>query len=506
MTEMKNIFKMAVLSVFSVLTVSCESFLDVNVNPNAPVSENLTLSSKLPAALNSTANQESVQLNQLGAFWGGYWGTASEALASFNDIKFYDGVGIRGSRDGIQIWENTYNILLYYKLIKDQAEEEASLFYAGISKIMMGWHFIRLVDIYNNVPFDEALQGTNVPQPMYQPGQEVYRKSIDLITEGIQDIRSASVSPSNDDIFFGGNKTLWAKFGNTIKLRALLQQSEVSSQNGYISAEIQKIIQEGSGFLGVGENAYSNPGYLNTSGKMNPFYETYYRNAGGATVANHTSIRPTEYLIGKYQALNDPRLEWIYQPANGTFKGVRFGNPVADEAYNAENTSALKGPVENDGRPAGLLKSFNQPTVILSSFESLFLQAEAVERGWISGSAATYYGQAIAESFAYIGIDGDDAAAYTEQPGVSLGGATDKIGRIIEQKWLAMNSINSFQAWNDFRRLGLPDFPNSDSAPSAGARPLRLMYPETELQTNREEVNRQGGDDIIRDRVWWDPE
>src|SRR5690606_1080773 len=104
---MKNIIKIAIVSGLSALMVSCENFLDVNVNPNAPVNENLTLSAKLPAALNSTAAQESGQLNQLGAFWGGYWGTASEALASFNDIKYYDGVGIRGSRDGIQIWENT---------------------------------------------------------------------------------------------------------------------------------------------------------------------------------------------------------------------------------------------------------------------------------------------------------------------------------------------------------------------------------------------------------------
>ncbi|SKB35625.1 Starch-binding associating with outer membrane [Parapedobacter luteus] len=501
---MKHIFRVAVFSGLSILAASCDSFLDVNVNPNAPVNENLTLASKLPAALNSTATQEVLQLNQLGAFWGGYWGTTSEALASFNDIKYYDGIGIRGSRDGIQIWENTYNILLYYKLIKDQAETEQAGFYAGISKIMMGWHFMRLVDIYNNVPFDEALQGTNMPQPTYQSGQEVYQKSIDLITEGILDIKSASVAPASDDIFFAGNRTLWAKFGNTVKLRALLQQSEVSSQSGYISAEIQKIIQEGSGFLGIGENAYCNPGYLNTAGKMNPFYETYYRNAGGATVANHTNIRPTEYLIEKYQALNDPRLDQLYLTASGSYKGVRFGNPVAADEYNADNTSALKGPVENGNQPAGLLKSFNQSTVILSSFESLFLQAEAAERGWIDGAAATFYRQAVAESFAYIGLSGSEAETYTAQPAVALGEAGNRIARIIEQKWLAINSINSFQAWNDFRRLGLPDFPNSESAPSADARPLRLMYPETELQTNRDEVNRQGGDNITSDRVWWD--
>ncbi len=78
------------------------------------------------------------------------------------------------------------------------------------------------------------------------------------------------------------------------------------------------------------------------------------------------------------------------------------------------------------------------------------------------------------------------------------------VNRIIEQKWLALNSISSIEAWNDYRRLGVPSLPNSLQAPTATARPLRMMYPETERMTNNEEASRQGSDLIMEAKVWWD--
>ncbi len=492
------------MAVAVTVTSSCDDFLDVNKNPNSPVTENLTLAAKLPAALVTTVNQESNQLNSLGALWGGYWGTTSEGVNLFFKEKTYNGVSLRSARDGTPVWENSYNNLLYYQLIREQAETEGALFYLGIAKIMQGWHFMRLVDVYNNVPFDEALQGTKFPTPKYEEGKVVYEKSINLITDGINNIKSAVTNiPGNDDVMFKGSKLLWAKFGNTVKLRALIRQSEVGNQ-AYVASEIQKITAEGSGFLGVGENAYVQPGFLNSAGKMNPFWGNYYRDAGGATTANYANIRPTVYLVNKYTSLNDPRLGRIYLTVSGSYKGVLFGDPSVQDQYKASVTSALKGPNENGGQPTGLLKGFNQPAVLLSSFESLFLQAEAAQRGWIGGSASGFYENGIRESFKYLEVPATEFTAYNAQAGVNYTLAANKIERIIEQKWLSLNSINSFEAWSDYRRLELPAIPNSLLAPSPSARPLRLMYPETERQTNNAEASRQGGDEVTVDKIWWD--
>src|SRR5690606_35684145 len=129
--------------------------LDVNEDPNNPIRETLPLKAKLPAAQVASVNQETGELNQIGALWGGYWGTTNEGISMFVDLKTYNGSAIRHQRDGIQVWEDVYTTMLYYKLIWDEADEKNASMYAGISKIMIGWHFMRLVDLYNGVPFDE---------------------------------------------------------------------------------------------------------------------------------------------------------------------------------------------------------------------------------------------------------------------------------------------------------------------------------------------------------------
>lgn len=503
---MKSTSKIIITAIFSIALAACGDYLDVNENPNNPIKETLPLKAKLPAAQVASVNQETGELNQIGALWGGYWGTTNEGISMFVDLKTYNGPAIRHQRDGIQVWEDVYTTMLYYKLIWDEAEEEGASMYAGISKIMIGWHFMRLVDLYNAVPFDEALAATLFPTPKYEDGRTVYQKSIDLITEGIEDIKSAApgTEAKDDDLIFKGDKSLWAKFGNTAKLRALLRQSQVSEQMAYIISELQKIEVEGSGFLSVGENAFLQPGYLNTAGKLNPFWEGYYRSVQGVNTANHQDIRPTVFAIEQYQRLNDPRLSNLYVDIDGSYNGVLFGNPDTAPEFARANTSAFKGPEENGGAPAALFKSYDQPSVLMASFESLFLQAEAAQRGWIDGSPKLFFEQAIQESFDYMEVDPSEFAAYNDQPDVNLDQASDKIARIIEQKWLALNSISSIEAWNDFRRLGLPQIPNSLEAPSPTSRPLRFMYPETERMTNNEEAAKQGGDDMLNDSVWWD--
>lgn len=503
--KMKTYNKVIITAILLSFTLSsCEKFLDVNDNPNRPGVSTLPLDAKFPAALVSTVNQETGQLNQIGALWGGYWGTNNDGISTFFDLKTYNGPGIRNQRDGIPVWENGFNNILYFELIKEEATNDNHPFYAGAAKIMQGWLFLRLVDVYNNIPFDEAAKGTDITTPRYESGQVVYEKAINLITDGINELKNApEIGTISGDILFSGNRSAWAKFGNTIKLRALIRQSEVGDP-AYISSEIAKIMQDGNGFLGVGEHAAIDPGYQNTAGKLNPFWESYYQDVQGNATNNYRFIRPTAYLLEQYKQRNDPRIARIYVAVEGEYNGVIFGNPDNnDPQYSSENTSPFKGPSENNGNPTGLFHAFDQPSILLSSFESLFLQAEAAQRGWINGDAKTYYESGIIESFRHLTVPESEFSTYNAQTTVDFNSAADKTARIIEQKWLALNSINSIEAWHDFRRLGLPQFPGTAATGITG-RPLRFMYPETERGTNANHAAAQGSDLMTQDRVWWD--
>ena len=84
-------------------------------------------------------------------------------------------------------------------------------------------------------------------------------------------------------------------------------------------------------------------------------------------------------------------------------------------------TSAIGG----FGGVEGIVKTPQQDQLIFSDFESLFLQAEAVQRGWITGDAKALYESAVTQSFIYLAFEEDpandaaDAAAYLAGDGLT---------------------------------------------------------------------------------------
>lgn len=483
-------------------STGCKKVLDINSNPNA--STTVTKDMLLAGSLLTTTRLETNTINELGNFWGGYWGkaydisgtTAGAAGTTLDQISSYSII----DNFATDIWEKSYTTIYNFTLLQQQNQEVAP-FYAGIAKIVKGMHYLQLVDHYNNVPFSSASNPGNT-QPGYDHGANVYAGAIDMISAGIQDIKNAgsTAMPTTSDIFFKGDAASWIRFGNTIKLRALLRQSQLSDKSAYITAEIQKITIEGSGYITA--DVLANPGYTSQAdNQQNPFYTTYFRNIQGVAAAMFNAVRPTRYLLAKYDALADPRKELIYAAAaNGSgYKGVLFGQKTVDATQNATATSAFRGA------GGGVIKTATSGALVFSLAESMFLQAEAAQRGWIGGTAKSYYENGIRASFNYIGVPSTAFTAYNVQAGVAFddAGATDKIERIMSQKWLALNSLAGAEAWNDFRRLGFPkDMPVSLSASSA-ATPTRLRYPTSEVSTNSAEVNKQGNIDGLVDKVFW---
>lgn len=485
-------------------TAGCKKILDINDNPNA--SNQVTKDMLLAGSLVTTTRMETTTINELGSFWAGYWGKAYDVSgtatgASGTTIDLIINYSIIDNFE-TDIWEKSYSTIYNYTLLEQQSQGNAP-FYAGIAKIVKGLHFLQLVDHYNNVPFSSASNPANT-QPAYDKGEEVYAAAVNLISAGILDIKSATgtVIPGNSDIFFKGDAASWIRFGNTIKLRALLRQSQLSAKSSYINEELLKIKAEGSGFITA--DVLANPGFTTQAdNQQNPFYTLYFRNSQGVVSTLFNAIRPTRFLLSQYDAVNDPRKTLIYAEANngGGYKGVILGQNTNDVTQNATATSAFRGP------GAGVIKTATSGSVIFSLAESLFLQAEAAQRGWIEGPAKTYYENGIKASFNYTGVPATAFTAYNTQAGVAFDDASagNKMERIISQKWLALNSVNGAEAWNDFRRLGFPaGMPGSVAASASGTvYPKRLRYPASEVSTNGVEVSKQGNIDGLVSKVFW---
>ena len=96
------------------------------------------------------------------------------------------------------------------------------------------------------------------------------------------------------------------------------------------------------------------------------------------------------------------------------------------------------------------LRTRNNPSIIMSYAEVLFLQAEAALRGWIAGDPAALYAQGITESMLYYGIAQTAINTYLAQPAVAYDPAR-AMQQIQLQKWIALFSNSG--RWSDSNRL-----------------------------------------------------
>ena len=169
---------------------------------------------------------------------------------------------------------------------------------------------------------------------------------------------------------------------------------------------------------------------------------------------------------------------------------------------------------KTSGNVTGVLKGPDAGMPVITAAESYFLQAEAVVRGFaIAGDAADLFKKGIEASFTYLyklpnnTVSGNpiaDAAEYMAEndasPLVNFALATtvdQKIEAIITQKYIALNMVNSEEAWNEYRRTHYPTLVNSPSATATQTfastqstattpdrLPTRILYPSSEGSYN----------------------
>jgi hypothetical protein len=146
-------------------------------------------------------------------------------------------------------------------------------------------------------------------------------------------------------------------------------------------------------------------------------------------------------------------------------------------------------------------------TILMTAAQSLLLQAEAAQRGYINDDPKMLFQNAVTASFEFDGVqDADIAAAdYLAQanPEVNYDLATDKIKLIISQKWYVLNGIDILSVYNDYRRTGFPNVPLSIASGSKGKVPIRLLYPQREINLNGANVFQQGSIDPFSTPVFW---
>lgn len=419
---------------------------DINsVSPNQPsvVSSQFQLSAALTATAYSSFSYGSVGgLTEFANLYMGYWAFSGD-FGGYGNTATYQLTN--GNYTGN--WDYVYNqILVNYQSIINNSRTAKESYYFGAAQIMEAFHFQRLVDMYNNVPYSQALKGGVLNYPKYDDAKTIYASILKQIDSGIAAIKAAPVDvdaiPAKYDVMFGGNMTNWIKFGNTVKLRIALNLTQTDEAT--TKAALNGL---GTGdFLGVGLDAAVNPGYSNANqNQQNPTWGSVGFTTSGSDYGSHDFYRANAYAVNFYIAHNDPRLHYFYDTITPADKKVGPFNVVAGRAFGSQNGSEHNTIISAIGK--GILSTPSQSAYILPAFESLFMQAEAVQRGYISGTAPdSLYKAAVEESCRVLGVANAKASAdaYVVQgdPTTTYANAGDKITFLVTQEWAALNMFD----------------------------------------------------------------
>jgi hypothetical protein len=525
---MKMKFKIIVaVAVIGLIGAGCrKEWLAVNKDPN-----NLTGQVKpsivFTNALAQTVANE-VGQNELGSYWSGQWTQSSSYIFSATTFAY------QFTNSNFNYFDPIYNNLEDYQYVIDNADATAQPYYKGPAQIMKAYLFQKLVDMYGDVPYVNALKGLNNLFPTYDNQKTIYESLIPLLDSAIAKIKANSW-PGNDnsgDISFAGglgagSKTKWIKFANTVKLRILIRQSRIAGRDAYIVPELQKIMQEGTGFLDAGQDMAVNPGYLQTTGKQNPFFDTWGYDPAGTKRSLGRYPRPTKFLFDVLKATNDTfRLKRMAYARGGegsiagfssiaivngaydstldkvsSYVGVPYGAP---SGYTAPSTSYIGPSVIVKGQ-------YNKPLYLITAAESQFLLAEAAFR---YGSQVTfpktaqqYYEDGVRESFRLLGVTNylgrANALLTSGLPEADWTASPDKLKAIWTQKWLALVNFGGMEAWAEYRRTNYPNIPLSAGAPTTQPVPVRLYYPNTELGANTN-TPAQASNVVFTQKLFWD--
>jgi hypothetical protein len=489
----------------------CSKYLDVNTDPNRATDANIT-----PELIFTQAEMAVGGRQASGDFlfldhWVGYSGQNGTFAPQQNEITYNI-----DNNFADPIWTSHYNVLfdLYQAQVKALAENNDAI--AGASMVLSAKLWQELVDLYNDIPYSQAFNVNQYPTPVFDKAQSVYTALQGKLDSAIVYLGNAAPkSFGAADIINHGNLGLWIKFANTMKLRLLVHQSQVSGFDP--SAEITKIVNTG-GPLGAGESISVNPGFVNDVNKQNTFYSNFGWTPTGVVATS--SDNANDFIVTQLGADADPRLGRFFYPvgfSGNSFAGAKYGDDVGNIPTAAGLSyfgPGLVGGINSSNAGDGTGAVQNQ--WIMPSFESLFLVAEATARGWYPGVDSNAYKAAVTESFVWLGVPNADSAAaaymvnnadanFTASAGAT---PTSKATFIVYQKYLSLTLIDPLEAYADIRRIpaAVPTgYISIAPGNSHTTLPLRLPYAQSEYTTNSTNALAEGTINIYSSKIFWEP-
>ncbi|MCR4919051.1 MAG: SusD/RagB family nutrient-binding outer membrane lipoprotein, partial [Prevotella sp.] len=344
--------------VMGLAATSCDSYLDINQDPNSPAEENVTSDMLFPAAEMNLATAYGNTLRIQGGYLAQHY---SQSFGTSNYLA-YSRFNMSGTSSS-----NAYNtlnvrVIKNATLVAEKARAAGDWGTLLAASVMRAFAYQTLVDCYGEVPYTEAMNAANV-SPKYDQGADVYAGILAEIDEALSHITGNEAAPTNM-LFPGQGISAWVKFANSLKLRILSRESR--------AADVQQALDElvaADDFI-TADVAYRNC-WKNESGQMNPFYAEEFSTAWGSTQINvilNLALKATMQRTDDNGDVTyeDPRLAaWFLTNTSGEYTGGVSGTNFS--------TAADSYPMAYWCRPVA---SYDMPVYLLTVAEVKFFLAE----------------------------------------------------------------------------------------------------------------------------------
>ncbi|MEP6491674.1 MAG: SusD/RagB family nutrient-binding outer membrane lipoprotein [bacterium] len=470
----------------------CQSFLDVNNNPNAPVSA--TIDIRLPAL--ETTFIHSVYYGQT-ALWGSEWtqqwafNAARRSYAQVQNYELFD-------TDAGSSWDYFYSQPgnAAFTMARD-ASSEPDTYYKGIAKLLYAWTFQIITDLWGPAPYADAFK-PEIREPKYDTQQAIYNGIFANLDSAVTLLSSTSAvarKPTTNDLLFAGDMTRWVKLAHLLQARANLRLAYASGEDKVGRANKAIAALAGALASNADDAEFIYPGGV---GARNPNY-TFQE--------QRTVFVASDYFLQMLKSRSDPRLPIFYTPivydsikGTGTSRvtfpakpGTYVGHLAGGDQIQADSTVSLIGPFFSNETASLNVVSFS---------DQKFTEAEA--RLIVSGAAAADqpYRDAIRANMTKLGVATAAINAYiAARP--ALASVTNPLQEIITEKYVA-NFLKT-ETWNDWRRTGFPVVPLVPQA-VIPTLPQRIRAPNSELTSNGTQVGASGiptGQDGMKVKLWW---
>lgn len=451
-------------------------------------------------------------------------------------------------------WNNLYLTLTDLNSIIDQGTRDEAPAYVGIAQMQKAYLLAFAVDIWGDIPFSEAnkLKDEAIIAPKFDNQEEVYAAVFELIEQAKVNMATESViTPSTNDIFYGGDMDKWIKFANTFKFKLY---NQVRNTPLFNAADFAALVAEDNFMESSADDfEFKHTTNQTPSDERNRFFVASY---GSTQFSTYMSPWFYEILKGMNPNIHtgnpDPRIPYYffnqltagqfppdqgdaetgnpkadYWDASTGFFSIRFGSTGPWRDSSAENSYTYPGIFPTGGRyddGEGGVMDINggtgrAPKRILTYDEFLYIKAELMLAGVLSGDAGAQLEEAMNASFAK--VDAVVAGTGTTQDVPVLTGSSDvtdfiadvmteyasgdaakKLEIIMTQKWVATFGDPADQ-YTDYRRTGFPvlanpngpspeyQLNNNDGFPLIDSQTVQnnlfqvsLFWPQSELNAN----------------------